>query len=97
MNSLISDILVQRLSKARFVTVFTGAGISAESGIPTFRDPGGIWSKFKPEELANLDAFLANPPLVQSWYKERRRVVSEAAPNAGHEALAERLHPPALT
>lgn len=89
MSNLVSDILIQRLSNARFVTVFTGAGISAESGIPTFRDPGGIWSKFKPEELANLDAFLANPPLVQSWYRERRRVVSDAEPNAGHIALAE--------
>ena len=89
MNHKFSDILVQRLVRARHVVVFTGAGISAESGIPTFRDPGGLWSKFKPEELANLDAFLANPPLVQSWYRERRRIVTEAEPNAGHRALAQ--------
>ena len=88
MSNGFSDILVQRLARARLVMVFTGAGVSAESGIATFRDPDGMWSKFRPEELANVDAFLSNPSLVQTWYKERKRVVTEAEPNAGHMAIA---------
>ncbi len=82
-----SETLVQRLAVARRVAVLTGAGISAESGIPTFREIGGIWEKFRPEELANVDAFLKNPDLVQRWYRERRRIASAASPNAGHRAL----------
>ena len=70
------------------MAVLTGAGVSAESGVPTFRDPGGLWQRFRPEELANVEAFLANPELVQGWYAHRRRVVEDVAPNAGHAALA---------
>lgn len=84
-----SEMLVDRLARAQRVGVLTGAGISAESGIPTFRDIGGIWSEFKPEELANVHAFLKNPDLVQRWYKERRTIAKEAQPNAGHTALVE--------
>lgn len=84
-----SQTLVDRLSRARRVAVLTGAGISAESGVPTFRDPGGLWEQFKPEELANIDAFLRNPKLVQSWYAHRRDVVTSVEPNAGHHALVE--------
>jgi len=70
--------------------VLTGAGISAESGIPTFRDAlTGLWSKFRPEELATPEAFLANPKLVWDWYAWRRQKVAEVRPNAGHAALAE--------
>ena len=82
-----SQELVDRLARADRVAVLTGAGISAESGIPTFRDPGGLWNQFKPEELANVRAFLRNPHLVQSWYTYRRSVAMEKAPNPGHEAL----------
>jgi NAD-dependent deacetylase len=85
----ISDTLVDRLATADRVVVLTGAGISAESGIPTFRDPGGIWEEFDPQELANVEAFLDNPELVQGWYRHRRELVTEAEPNAGHRALAE--------
>lgn len=85
----ISDTLVDRLVTADRVVVLTGAGISAESGIPTFRDPGGIWEEFDPQELANVEAFLDNPELVQGWYRHRRELVTEAEPNAGHRALAE--------
>lgn len=81
--------LAERLSRARSVTVLTGAGMSAESGIPTFRDEGGLWDRFKPEELANVQAFLRNPELVQKWYEHRRIVAQETEPNAGHVALAE--------
>jgi len=79
--------LLERLSNARLVIAFTGAGMSAESGVPTFRSAGGLWTRFRPEELANLDAFLANPELVWSWYQARRAVILACTPNRGHHAL----------
>ncbi|WP_263793097.1 SIR2 family NAD-dependent protein deacylase [Salinibacter sp.] len=92
-----SDTLVDRLAEAGHVAVLTGAGISAESGIPTFRDPGGLWEEFDPQELANVEAFLDNPELVQGWYRHRREVVEDAAPNAGHHALADlEAHVPSM-
>lgn len=84
-----NDTLVERIAAANAVAVLTGAGISAESGIPTFRDPDGLWEKFDPQELANVEAFLDNPELVQGWYRHRRQLVEEAEPNAGHRALAD--------
>jgi NAD-dependent deacetylase len=84
-----SDTLIDRIAEADHVAVLTGAGISAESGIPTFRDPDGLWEEFDPQELANVEAFLDNPELVQGWYRHRRQLVEEAEPNAGHRALAE--------
>ncbi|MDX1419585.1 MAG: NAD-dependent deacylase [Rubricoccaceae bacterium] len=83
-----SETLVERLAAAGRVAVLTGAGVSAESGVPTFRDPDGLWQRFRPEELANVEAFLQNPELVQGWYAHRRAVVEEVQPNAGHDALA---------
>ena len=88
MTAILSDRFLDRLARARSVVAFTGAGISAESGVPTFRGNQGIWTKFKPEELANLDAFLSNPSLVWEWYSARRKVMGEVQPNAGHLALA---------
>lgn len=85
----ISNTLIERLVRAPLVVAFTGAGISAESGVATFRAQGGLWTKFKPEELANVDAFLANPQMVWEWYQARREVILEAKPNPGHYALAE--------
>lgn len=70
------------------VVCLTGAGISAESGIPTFRGADGVWKKFRPEELATVEAFLANPGLVNEWYRFRREKIASAQPNAGHLALA---------
>src|SRR5688572_13562423 len=82
--------LLQRLSAAQRVTVLTGAGVSAESGVPTFRDAlTGLWAKFKPEELATPTAFRRNPRLVWEWYAWRRKLVAEAKPNAAHVALVE--------
>lgn len=83
-----TDHLVDRLARAERVAVLTGAGISAESGIATFRDPDGLWERFRPEELASMDGFLRNPERVQDWYRYRREVVLAARPNAGHTALA---------
>jgi NAD-dependent deacetylase len=83
-----SDTLVERLQSAERVAALTGAGISAESGVPTFRDPDGIWEQFSPQELANVNAFLENPDLVQRWYAHRRALYAEVEPNPGHEALA---------
>ncbi len=85
---MITGRLKERIASCRSVAILTGAGVSAESGIATFRDPGGLWQQFKPEELANIDAFLRNPTLVQSWYAERRKTVDSAAPNPAHRALA---------
>jgi NAD-dependent deacetylase len=84
-----SDTLVAKLSQASSVCVLTGAGISAESGVPTFRGEDGLWKKFRPEELANFDAFISNPDLVWEWYAYRRRLIHEVKPNPGHDALAE--------
>lgn len=82
-----SQALVETLKSAGSVVVLTGAGMSAESGVPTFRGEDGLWRKFKPEELANVDAFMRNPDLVWEWYRERKRVISSIEPNAGHHAL----------
>lgn len=84
----ISAELLRRLDSASVVTVLTGAGVSAESGVPTFRDPGGIWEKFRPEQLANFEAFMADPDFVWSWYQHRREIMREVKPNKGHFALA---------
>ena len=79
----------QRLTGARRVAVLTGAGISAESGIPTFRDAQtGLWAQFDPMQLATEDGFRADPSLVWRWYAWRRTLVGQAQPNAGHQALA---------
>jgi NAD-dependent deacetylase len=71
------------------VAVLTGAGISAESGIPTFRGAGGLWRQYRAEDLATPEAFARDPRLVWEWYDWRRCLISKAEPNAGHRALAE--------
>jgi NAD-dependent deacetylase len=78
------------LRAARHVVVLTGAGVSAESGIPTFREAQtGLWAQYDPQELATPQAFVKKPRLVWEWYAWRRTLVSAAKPNAGHIALAE--------
>ena len=72
------------------IAVLTGAGISAESGIPTFREAQtGLWSRFRPEDLASPEAFARDPKTVWDWYRWRRELVDRAAPNEGHKAIAE--------
>jgi len=81
--------LIGKLRAAERVLVLTGAGISAESGVPTFRDAqSAFWSKFTPEELATPKGFARNPSLVWDWYAERRAMVERVEPNPGHHALA---------
>ncbi|MCU0426629.1 MAG: NAD-dependent deacylase [Candidatus Kapabacteria bacterium] len=82
-----SDNLIKTLAEARKIAVLTGAGISAESGVATFRDPNGLWAKFRPEELASMDGFLKNPLLVWEWYQARREVIDRVKPNPGHTTL----------
>jgi NAD-dependent deacetylase len=75
------------LSRAQSVTVLTGAGISAESGVPTFRGDGGLWKNFRAEDLATPEAFTRDPRLVWEWYNWRRERIAQAAPNPAHRAL----------
>lgn len=82
------DRLLQKLRDARRVTVLTGSGISAESGLPTFRGVGGLWRTHRVEELAAPQGFARDPRLVWSWYNERRAAHQNVAPNAGHFAIA---------
>lgn len=80
--------LLPILNKSERVGVLTGAGISAESGIPTFRGKDGLWNRFNPTELATYEAFVENPKLVWKWYLWRMHLIAKAEPNPGHYALA---------
>ncbi|HJN74218.1 MAG TPA: NAD-dependent deacylase [Myxococcota bacterium] len=77
------------LRRAERVLVVTGAGISAESGIPTFRGEGGLWRGFDATQLATPEAFARDPDLVWEWYRWRKQICNDAQPNAGHRAVAE--------
>lgn len=106
------DTVRDWIRQARHIAVLTGAGMSAESGVPTFRDAGmpapgaaaagtgsGLWAKFDPQQLATEDAFRANPGMVWDWYAHRRETIAKVEPNAGHRAVADfqRRHPGRLT
>lgn len=75
-----------RLRGASRVLVLSGAGVSAESGVPTFRGPQGLWRQFRPEELATPEAFARDPQLVWEWYAWRREAIAGCLPNAAHAA-----------
>lgn len=83
-------MIAEALRNCRHLLVFSGAGVSAESGIATFRDAlSGLWARFDPARLATPEAFVADPELVWGWYEWRRQQVLRAAPNAAHRAIAE--------
>lgn len=84
----IPDALIARMRNAQRVTVLTGAGISAESGVPTFREAQtGLWARYQPEQLATPEAFCRDPRLVWEWYAWRQELVRQAQPHPGHHAL----------
>jgi len=76
------------LGAATRVVALTGAGVSAESGVPTFRGAGGLWKRFRPEDLATPEAFARDPRLVWEWYEWRRGLIRACAPNPAHRAIA---------
>ncbi len=89
MDSALPHRAAQLLGEAARVAIFTGAGISAESGVPTFRDDlTGLWERYDPQQLATPEAFHSDPGLVWGWYEWRRRRVRTAQPNPGHVAVA---------
>ena len=82
------SLAADRLRSARRITALTGAGVSAASGIPTFRGVDGLWKNFRAESLATPEAFAADPRLVWEWYDWRRQMIANARPNAAHDVLA---------
>jgi NAD-dependent deacetylase len=88
-NCDIPDALIAALRDARHVCILTGAGVSAESGVPTFREAqDGLWAEYNPQDLATPEAFVADPALIWRWYRWRRETVSAVEPNPGHFAIA---------
>ena len=81
--------IIEQLKEAKKIVFVTGAGISQESGIPTFRGKGGLWRNHDAMKLATIDAFYDNPKLVWEWYNERRQNIFAAEPNLGHKAIVE--------
>lgn len=77
-----------RIASAQAVTILTGAGISADSGVPTFRGAGGLWRNVRAEDLATPEAFERNPRLVWEWYDWRRELIATTRPNPAHLAIA---------
>ena len=83
------ELVRQRLAAARNITVLTGAGISADSGVPTFRGADGFWRQYRAEDLATPDAFARDPKLVWEWYNWRRELLATKQPNAAHLGIVE--------
>ncbi|MCK5075099.1 MAG: NAD-dependent deacylase, partial [Calditrichia bacterium] len=86
---MFSEKLITRMKNVYSIAILTGAGMSAESGIPTFRGKDGLWNKFDPRVLATAQAFEKKPSLVWEWYLWRRNLIKKSKPNLGHYALAE--------
>lgn len=87
MEELLAQVAARMGEDAR-VTVLTGAGVSAASGVRTFRDPGGLWHGMRPEEVATPEAFACDPRLCWEWYEMRRRQIAACEPNPAHEVIA---------
>lgn len=83
------ETIAEKIKNSKKIVFVTGAGISQESGIPTFRGKDGLWRKYDAMQLATIDAFYENPKLVWEWYNERRKGIFAATPNPGHIAIAE--------
>ncbi len=88
METRIPEGLAEAFRRSSRIAVLTGAGVSAESGVPTFRGPEGLWRKYRPEELATPQAFNRDPKLVWEWYDWRRSLIAPLAPNACHKFIA---------
>lgn len=88
MSRHLLDKARSRIASAQFITVLTGAGISADSGVPTFRGTDGLWRNFRAEDLATPEAFERDPRLVWEWYNWRREILATKSPNEAHHALA---------
>src|SRR5918999_1090867 len=87
MNDLLQE-LATRISIARRLTILTGAGVSAASGVPTFRGQDGLWRQYRAEDLATPEAFGRNPRLVWEWYDWRRQLIAGCQPNPAHDVIA---------
>jgi len=83
------ELIEENIKKFEKIVFVTGAGISQESGIPTFREKDGLWKNHDAMKLATIDAFYDNPKLIWEWYNERRMNIFQAQPNPGHKAIAE--------
>ena len=83
------DTVAQKLKDSRKIVFVTGAGISQESGIPTFRGKDGYWRKYDPMKLASIDAFYDDPKLVWEWYDDRRKNILDVKPNEGHFTISQ--------
>ena len=92
-----TEELVSRLRNARTIVALTGAGVSAASGIPTFRSGDGLWRQYRAEDLATPDAFAHDPRTVWEWYDWRRTMIAAAQPNAAHTVLAKWSRRPGFT
>ena len=98
-ENLLEDIdrVRQRLATARRITLLTGAGVSAASGVPTFRGAGGLWKNRQAQQLATPEAFSQDPALVWEWYAWRRQVIAGCEPNAAHRTIARWSERPGFT
>lgn len=83
------ESVLDKLKAARKIVFVTGAGMSQESGIPTFRGKDGLWRNYDPMKIATIDAFYENPKLVWEWYEDRRKNIVASQPNPGHNAITE--------
>jgi NAD-dependent deacetylase len=88
LHSSARSVLAARIRAAARLTILTGAGVSAASGVPTFRGPQGLWRRFRPEDLATPEAFARDPHLVWEWYAWRRETIAACRPNAAHDVIA---------
>jgi len=86
---MIFESIKNQIKDVKKIAFVTGAGISQESGIPTFRGKGGLWRNHDAMKLATIDAFYENPKLVWEWYNERRENIFSVSPNQGHKAIAD--------